>query len=109
VVIDIPVEYLLHDGRLGLVDGAPARCLIPSVAVEFRSIVMQLPRLDARPFASQGPLANLLRLHLGRIAAHEPDELTLRGVIQRLGHELDRDAMVLGLTEDDAEVYRIAA
>jgi hypothetical protein len=109
VVVDIPLKNLLHNGGFWLVHGADTCRFIPSVAIEFGAGIMSPPRLDARPLAAQGPLANLLRLHLGRISAHEPNELALRGVIQRLRHKLDGDVMMFRLTEDDTKMDRIAA
>src|SRR5262249_12887366 len=52
--------------------------------------VQHLTALDARLLSALRALAELLMLHLGRVAAHKADELTLGGIVQRLGDEADR-------------------
>jgi hypothetical protein len=102
--IDPP--YHVAGNWVGLVAGPPIR---PSVAVQRPRAGQELAGFDAGPLPAQRALADLLVLDLRGVAPDEADQLALRGVVERRGDELDRDAGMLGLADDDAQVDRVAA
>src|SRR5262249_16764604 len=103
-------EDAAHHGARHRVNLKTALGLVtPAVAVERPLTGERVAQLHAVPAAADGALAYLLVLDLGRVAAHEADELPLRRLIQRLTDEAHVNAGMLGLGDDDAQVHRVAA
>ncbi len=106
-IVGDPREYLPHDGRLRLVEHPHAALFVASVAVQLAAVAVNLAHKHALILAAQAALPDLLALFLAAVALHVANQRRLVGIVEGLGHEVQRHAGALALFRQDGQVDRV--